>query len=435
MTRPNRMLTAARALLVVLALAGCATAGAPPIRTFEERKVLPAPAEPRQIGVTKLVSKLERGARIGTASGGLLCVPQGPMTWRPGLDDAVTGEVLTILRDELKKAGYRVPGQSGSLFEEAADAQAELLLGGAIRAVTLNVCSGPQGRSSESSIEVEWQLYERRTRSVLVTAKTGGYAKASAGGRDAYLDAYAASLRNVLAEEAFVAAVGSTAARTSDPVYPSLTLGVVTVSPSDTSGTPQLLQHAQRAVVKIVRGRGHGSGVVVSASGWVLTAAHVVAGLSGPFEVELADGQRISGSLLRSSPGADVALIQLPKGAYAATPIGSSTALQVGSAVYAIGTPLEERFSRSVTKGAISALRPKDGRTVIQSDVVVHAGSSGGPLLDEHGRVIGLTIGGAALGGQIGVGLNEFLGIDDAWRALQVEPQVTTVDAAGLVRP
>ncbi len=49
-------------------------------------------------------------------------------------------------------------------------------------------------------------------------------------------------------------------------------------------------------------------------------------------------------------------------------------------------------------------------------------------------RVIGLTVGGAAIGGRIGVGLNEFLGIHDAWRALQVEPQVTTVDAATLAR-
>ncbi len=69
--------------------------------------------------------------------------------------------MIGVLRDELKKAGYRVPGQSGSLFEDVADTQAELLLGGAIWAVALNVCSGPQGRSSESSIEVEWQLYEQ----------------------------------------------------------------------------------------------------------------------------------------------------------------------------------------------------------------------------------------------------------------------------------
>jgi hypothetical protein len=72
------------------------------------------------------------------------------------------------------------------------------------------VCSGPQGRSSEGSVEIEWQAYERRTRSVILTSTTGGTAKSSRGGRDAYYDAAAAALRNLLAQEAFVKAVGST---------------------------------------------------------------------------------------------------------------------------------------------------------------------------------------------------------------------------------
>ena len=420
-------------LAATLAISGCATMGAPELRTFEDKKPLAAPPEPRQIAVTRLVSKLPTGSRVGTSSGGLLCVPQAPMTWRPGLDEAVTGEVLTVLREELKKAGYKVPGQTGSLFDEGGNGQADLLLAGAIKAVTLNVCSGPQGRSSESSVEIEWQLYDRRTRSVIFTGMTGGTAKSAAGNREASLDASAASLRNILAQQDFVAAVGSTA-RTADPVYPSLSLAVVTVKTSDGNGGHQLLQHAQTAVVRILRGKGHGSGVVVSSSGWLLTAAHVVAGMSGPFDVELGDGQKVAGTLVRASQSADVALIQLPQGTYAATPIGASKSLQIGDPVFAIGTPLQERFSRTLTKGVVSALRPRDGRTVIQSDVIVHAGSSGGALLDEQGRLVGLVISGVALGGQIGVGLNEFLGIDDAWRALQVEPQINTVEASSLIR-
>ena len=413
MAQVNHLLVL-RLLATTLALSGCATMGAPELRTFEDRKPLAAPDEPRQISVTRLVSKLPTGHRVGTSSGGLLCVPQGPMTWRPGLDEAVTGEVITVIRDELKKAGYRVPGQSGSLFEEASDGQADLLLAGAIKTVTLNVCNGPQGRSSESSVEIEWQLYERRTRSVILTAMTGGTAKSNPGGREASLDATAGALRNLLAQQTFVEAVGSTV-RAADPVYPSLPLTVVSVKASDAAAAQQLIQHAQNAVVRILRPKGHGSGVVVSSSGWLLTAAHVVAGLPGPFDVELGDGQKVAGT-------------------YAAAPIASSASIQVGNPAFAIGTPLQERFSRTVTKGVISALRPKDGRTVIQSDVGVHAGSSGGALLDEHGRLIGLSISGMALGGQIGVGLNEFLGIDDAWRALQVEPQINTVDAAVLIR-
>jgi len=132
------------------------------------------------------------------------------MTWRVGVDENVPGEIITILRDELQKAGYRTPGPPKSLFDDPKDAQAELLLAGAVKAVTLNVCDGPQGRSSEGSVEIEWQAYERGTRSVVFTGTTGGTAKSPrGGGRDAYYDAAAAALRNLLAQEAFVKAVGS----------------------------------------------------------------------------------------------------------------------------------------------------------------------------------------------------------------------------------
>ena len=195
-------------LLAALTL-GCAATGPAPAR-FEERKALAAPTEPREIALTRLVSKLPVGTRIGTTAEGWLCLPQGPMTWRVGVDEDVTGEVIGILRDELQKAGYRIPGPPKSLFEEAKDGQAELLLAGAIKAVTLNVCSGPQGRSSEGSVEIEWQAYERRTRSVVLISTTGGTAKSSRGGRDAYYDAAAAALRNLLAQEDFVKAVSGT---------------------------------------------------------------------------------------------------------------------------------------------------------------------------------------------------------------------------------
>jgi hypothetical protein len=196
-------------LVTLVTLVGCAARGPTPAR-FEERKALPAPTQPREIALTRLVSKLPVGTQIGRTSEGWLCLPQGPMTWRVGVDEDVPGEVVGILRDELQKAGYRTPGPPKSLFDEPKDGQAELLLAGAIKAVTLNVCSGPQGRSSEGSVEIEWQAYERRTRTVVLTSTTGGTAKSSRGGRDAYFDAAAAALRNLLAQEAFVKAVGST---------------------------------------------------------------------------------------------------------------------------------------------------------------------------------------------------------------------------------
>jgi hypothetical protein len=56
--------------------------------------------------------------------------------------------------------------------------------------------------------------------------------------------------------------------------------------------------------------------------------------------------------------------------------------------------------------------------------VTVHVGSSGGPLLDERGRVVAITRSGKGLFGTFGVGINEFVPIEEAWAGLQVQPQV-----------
>jgi S1-C subfamily serine protease len=421
-----------------LAAAACAPVAPPapgasaPDKPATAVEVPRAPADARQIAVTKLLSKIGRGTRIGGVGAAPGCVPTTAITWQRTLDEDVLGQEVRVVREELKRAGYRVAGHSGVLFEDPSLEPPDLLLAGAIKRVAYSTCRVAQGIESDGSVEIEWQVYEPRTRSVLLTSTTRGAAKMPPGGSSAYLEAYAVAARELLARPEFAAVVARLPTAGAAPEYPPLALALVTLPP--TERTPEVLEHDQRAVVRILRGTGHGSGVVVSAAGWILTAAHAVGGPGASVDVELAGGQRLTGSVLRANAVADVALVQLPRGDYPAAPVGVSAELKVGEPVFAIGTPLAERFSRSVTKGVVSALRPSDGRTIIQSDVVVHAGSSGGPLLDRHGRVVGLAISGAVIGGSIGVGLNIFLGIDDAWRALQVEPQISTREPGALLQ-
>ena len=63
----------------------------------------------------------------------------------------------------------------------------------------------------------------------------------------------------------------------------------------------------------------------------------------------------------------------------------------IGDRVFAVGTPLKEELANTVTQGIVSANRVIDGFAFIQSDVVVDHGNSGGPSLDEKGRVVGIT--------------------------------------------
>jgi serine protease Do len=134
------------------------------------------------------------------------------------------------------------------------------------------------------------------------------------------------------------------------------------------------------------------SGIVISADGLVLTNAHVVHD-ADEVQVLLADGRRFPARLLGLDLETDVALIRIEASALPVAVIGDSAALATGEAVFAIGSPFG--FQSSVTGGIVSArdrLVPGAGRVpLIQTDVAINPGSSGGPLLNLRGEVVGIN--------------------------------------------
>ncbi|HEX3770239.1 MAG TPA: trypsin-like peptidase domain-containing protein [Polyangiaceae bacterium] len=140
---------------------------------------------------------------------------------------------------------------------------------------------------------------------------------------------------------------------------------------------------------------GAGSGVVFTPDGYVLTNAHVVAG-AHQLELGFTDGSTSAAQLVGADHATDLAVVRATGPTLAHAGFGSSAGLRVGQLVVAIGNPLG--FSSTVSAGVISALgrtmRARDGRAmegIIQSDVALNPGNSGGPLVDSHGRVIGIN--------------------------------------------
>lgn len=148
--------------------------------------------------------------------------------------------------------------------------------------------------------------------------------------------------------------------------------------------------------------RHRGSGMIVSSRGQVLTNAHVVAGAS-EIDVELGDHRRVPAKVIYGEPILDLALLELEQPVSDLQPVSFRTrAAMPGEWVMAVGQPFG--LGNTVTVGVISGLgrdhddldRPGDLRTdgiwsFIQTDASINLGNSGGPLVDVHGEVLGLT--------------------------------------------
>jgi S1-C subfamily serine protease len=176
---------------------------------------------------------------------------------------------------------------------------------------------------------------------------------------------------------------------------------------------------------------GAGSGVAISADGFLITSAHVVEG-SRRGVASFSDGHETDVSLVGSDPLSDLAVLRADGGTLHAATLGDAESLRVGQLVVAIGNP--QGFASSVTAGVVSGLGrslPVGARggprrlveNVIQTDAALNPGNSGGALVDGAGRVVGIN---TALAG---IGLGLAVPINDASRQL-----ISTLIRDGRVR-
>lgn len=195
------------------------------------------------------------------------------------------------------------------------------------------------------------------------------------------------------------------------------------------TGTPQemrdMLQNHFRPspfAPKVVDpNRGIGSGFIISADGYVLTNAHVIEGANEVIVV-LTDHREFKAQVLGYDKRTDVALLKLEAEDLPTIPIGTSKTIKVGEWVFAIGSPYN--LENTVTAGIISATKRDAGEylPLIQSDVSINPGNSGGPLINIHGKVIGinsqiLTQSGGSMGISFAVPIDEVIRVADQLKA------------------
>ena len=138
-----------------------------------------------------------------------------------------------------------------------------------------------------------------------------------------------------------------------------------------------------------------GSGFIITTDGYILTNAHVIEDAE-KIVVALQDGTEYVAALVGADRTTDTAALKIDAEGLTALPKGDSDAIRVGETVFAIGNPVRKELNGSVTLGIVSAKDRTitiDGysNTYIQTDAAINFGSSGGPLLNDKGYVIGMA--------------------------------------------
>ena len=376
---------------------------------------------------------IEFSMRRGQDIGSTACLMRaGRLTWDRG---RLAGgrEWHDRFFEELNGLGYPVVGDPARPFEQERElARAVYQVSAQIIKAEYGACemysfwSGlPLGLKGKAWVKVRWQVYSSLTRRVVLETETEGTGIVEEPTHDGMIimgqEAFAAATRNLAGLAQFHAIASGTPdaqAAEAKPDGPSIELAGL----QEVRGPISTRMNQVRAAVPTIDlGRGHGSGFFITEDGYLLTNDHVV-GDRKQVTVRLPSGVELIGEVIRTDQVRDIALVKVAIARTAALPVRRKP-VDVGEEVYAVGTPLETRLAQTVTRGIISAVRvePIAGGTaslpIIQSDVVIQGGNSGGPLLDAAGNVVAVCVSGM---GQMNSGTNFFIPIGDALERLGI---------------
>jgi serine protease Do len=343
------------------------------------------------IEFSKLVFDLPLRDEIGRVGKAQRSIKFGPYTQQTFESNADDWKLL--MESELRASKVNMKTPFKDLFGRATEEKsAQFLLAAEVVRIWVSIDVG----TSHGACEVKWSLFDKKKRKVVLETTSIGIGEGPETSRKHYDEMFANAAKNLSMDEDFITVILSGEAPEEyveeDEIEDAVFVELVEL-PDDLNGS-ELIQRCIQSTVSIVRADNRGgSGVVVSADGYILTNQHVV-GAEKHVEVIFNSGLKLHATTVRVSDEYDVALLKIDMGAgFSALPMALLDQHQkpsVGDDVFAIGTPLTLELGQSVTRGVISGKRVLDDVRHIQTDMKVNRGNSGGPLINQNGEVIGL---------------------------------------------
>ncbi|MEZ4721768.1 MAG: S1C family serine protease [Flavobacteriales bacterium] len=349
------------------------------------------------IQVEKVVSGLEYSSDVGANT-----------RWKFRYNEEIDlSSRARKIDDAFDRSGLRTPNNSGEDLFDVHSKKVEtpdILIAGRVEGFNLErVSTGPYG-TYNSNIEVNWQLFDRHKKEIILKKRID--AEHSFQGNlvsDEFYNAVLESFYALMNSKEFVAAIDayelpmitqttsdSTGAEDSTTVPVDL-IGIPRVRLHESDDFSDLVKLAMNASVTVlVDEKGHGSGVVVSPNGYIVTNHHVIDGAS-LVDVQFANGITLPADIITYSSDHDLALIKVRASGLTALPINQNPDdVREGAEVFVVGAPADRELGQSVSKGILSGKRTIDRVKVLQTDTKISPGNSGSPLIDKRGQVIGI---------------------------------------------
>lgn len=147
--------------------------------------------------------------------------------------------------------------------------------------------------------------------------------------------------------------------------------------------------------IKLSDNKGHGSGFAITEDGYILTNYHVIAGQKSgffdQFTVVMPDGAELKGQVVRSEPYNDIALVKVDTTFEKAFLLNDKKEYELLDEIYAVGTPVSAQLGSSLSMGVLSNERNYDGIDLLQLNIAISPGNSGGPMFSKQdGRLFGI---------------------------------------------
>ncbi|MBW2723463.1 MAG: trypsin-like peptidase domain-containing protein [Deltaproteobacteria bacterium] len=377
-------------IVAILLMSGCAL----------PKKPIPVPLPPKPDAIIieggtspvyfeKIVFRIPSGSRIGAV--------YSADRWKHELFEITynykfseTEEYNIEISDRLSELGYDAIDPTEGVFHNS-EMKTRFRLVGVVSNLDIRTykqlhAQSLTTKSQQVTLDMELRVYDARMKSVIYRSSYSGIARQEGRNANALPPAIMSAMEGALADPMFASSI------TSDHDAVSTKVATISIPDCERSAValPMDIPTVSNAVVSVRLGSHGGSGVIISPAGHVLTAGHVVESGRTPM-VTLANGLELEATVEALYKFSDVALLKIPGSNHQCVELMSAERIELGSEIYAMGSPLADELSGTVTRGIISGHPTIEGRELIQTDAAVNSGNSGGPIFNQRAQVAGIV--------------------------------------------